>query len=210
MASLLGVVHLVAMVSVLATPSLLQWSHQTQRLALSLILMFWAPLTKLKLYKKAHLIPIIITTRLNTIKAKERVMSENTQERRSRRGGGRDACRQVRGGGGLAPSAPYITRNIAPVDILSDEVPEIIENMQKPFWKRLGSTSVMMQKHWIFSKMLVVTLRASGFISRAASQESCNSPKPFPQHARNPERSVEIGGNKTVFALFMARHSCVT
>ena len=65
-------------------------------------------------------------------------MSENTQERRSRRGGGRDARRQVRGGGGLAPSAPYITRNIAPVDILSDEAAEIIENNAETILEEIG------------------------------------------------------------------------
>ena len=49
-----------------------------------------------------------------------------TAGRRSRRGGGRDARRQLRSGGG-AKSAPYITRKLPPVDILTDEAAEIIE-----------------------------------------------------------------------------------
>ena len=48
-------------------------------------------------------------------------MSEQTTERRSRRGGGRDARRSARGGAGAEQAAPYITRQIEPVDILSDE-----------------------------------------------------------------------------------------
>ena len=48
-------------------------------------------------------------------------MSEaETGQRRGRRGGGRDARRQLRAGGGVQ-AAPYITRKIPPVDILSDE-----------------------------------------------------------------------------------------
>jgi trimethylamine--corrinoid protein Co-methyltransferase len=55
-------------------------------------------------------------------------MSETqTSERRSRRGGGRDARRQMRTSRGAATSAPFITRQIAPVDILSEEATEIIE-----------------------------------------------------------------------------------
>ncbi|MEC7236385.1 MAG: trimethylamine methyltransferase family protein, partial [Pseudomonadota bacterium] len=49
-----------------------------------------------------------------------------TSGRRSRRGGGRDARRQLRAGGG-AQAAPYIPRNIPPVDILRDEAAAIIE-----------------------------------------------------------------------------------
>ena len=49
-----------------------------------------------------------------------------TAQRRGRRGGGRDARRQMRSGGGVAAS-PYITRGIPPVDILTDEAAEIIE-----------------------------------------------------------------------------------
>ena len=53
----------------------------------------------------------------------------STVERRGRRGGGRDARRTARTSGNQGPAAPFITRQIAPVDILSDEASEIIEKL---------------------------------------------------------------------------------
>ena len=66
-------------------------------------------------------------------------MSEpQISERRSRRGGGRDARRQLRAGGGDGTSAPFITRNIPPVDILSDEATEIIEANAETILEEIG------------------------------------------------------------------------
>ncbi len=46
-----------------------------------------------------------------------------------------------------------------------------------------------------------VTWLASGCISHAGWHVNCKTaPSSFTQYARNPARSVEIGGNKTVFA----------
>ena len=53
-------------------------------------------------------------------------MSEIAQERRSRRGGGRDARRQLRSNS-AAIATPFIIRQLEPLDILSDEGEEIIE-----------------------------------------------------------------------------------
>ena len=65
-------------------------------------------------------------------------MSEtSTQERRSRRGGGRDARRATRAAAG-AMSKPYITRGIAPFDVLSDEGAEIIENNAEQILEEIG------------------------------------------------------------------------
>ena len=64
-------------------------------------------------------------------------MSEQTQERRSRRGGVVMQDAKSRGGG-LAPSAPFITRHIAPVDILTDEAAEIIENNAETILEEIG------------------------------------------------------------------------
>ena len=60
-----------------------------------------------------------------------------TAGRRSRRGGGRDARRQLRSGGG-AQLAPYITRNLPPVDILTDEAAEIIEANAETILEEIG------------------------------------------------------------------------
>ena len=60
-----------------------------------------------------------------------------TAQRRGRRGGGRDARRQMRSGGGVAAS-PYITRGIPPVDILTDEAAEIIEANAETILEEIG------------------------------------------------------------------------
>ena len=71
-------------------------------------------------------------------------MSEpQVTERRSRRGGGRDARRQLRTGGGGGASAPFITRNIPPVDILSDEAASIWKIMLFTFLGSLKSKLIV-------------------------------------------------------------------
>ena len=129
-------------------------------------------------------------------------MSEQTQERRSRRGGGRDARRQVRGGGGIAPSAPFITRHIAPVDILSDEAAEIIENNAETILEEIGIDFRDDAEALSILKDVGCDIKGERVhFPRGLARQLCETaPSHFTQHARNPERSVEIGGNKTVFA----------
>ena len=129
-------------------------------------------------------------------------MSEQTQERRSRRAGGRDARRQVRGGGGIAPSAPFITRHIAPVDILSDEAAEIIENNAETILEEIGIDFRDDAEALSILKDVGCDIKGERvhFPRGLARQLCATAPSHFTQHARNPERSVEIGGNKTVFA----------
>ena len=62
---------------------------------------------------------------------------EEQTERRSRRGGGRDARRATRAASSTA-SAPYITRNTPVLDILSDEGAEIIENNAETILEEVG------------------------------------------------------------------------
>ena len=64
-------------------------------------------------------------------------MSETATDRRGRRGGGRDARRQARATS-AATSLPYITRNLEPFDILSDETAEIIENNAETILEEIG------------------------------------------------------------------------
>ena len=54
-------------------------------------------------------------------------MSETAQDRRSRRGGGRDARRQLRSNS-TATVIPFIIRQLEPLDILNNESAEIIED----------------------------------------------------------------------------------
>ena len=53
-------------------------------------------------------------------------MDDITPERKSRRGGGRGARREARGAA-QAISSPYLVRQIEPVDILSEEACQLIE-----------------------------------------------------------------------------------
>ena len=62
----------------------------------------------------------------------------NTPDRRNRRGGGRDARRSARSSGNQQVAAPYIVRKIAPVDILSDEGAEIIEDNAETILEEIG------------------------------------------------------------------------
>lgn len=62
----------------------------------------------------------------------------NTSDRRNRRGGGRDARRSARSSGNQQAAAPFIVRKIAPVDILSDEGAEIIENNAETILEEIG------------------------------------------------------------------------
>ncbi|HBP72389.1 MAG TPA: trimethylamine methyltransferase, partial [Alphaproteobacteria bacterium] len=123
-------------------------------------------------------------------------------ERRSRRGGGRDARRQLRAGGGDGTSAPFITRNIPPVDILSDEATEIIEANAETILEEIGID-------FLEDAEALELLRDAGcdikgervHFPRGLARKLCETaPSSFTQHARNAERSVEIGGNNMVFA----------
>ena len=64
-------------------------------------------------------------------------MSETAQDRRSRRGGGRDARRQLRSNS-TATVAPFIIRQLEPLDILNDESVEIIENNAEIILEEIG------------------------------------------------------------------------
>ncbi|MEC7982640.1 MAG: trimethylamine methyltransferase family protein, partial [Pseudomonadota bacterium] len=129
-------------------------------------------------------------------------MSEaETGQRRSRRGGGRDARRQLRAGGGVQ-AAPYITRKIPPVDILSDEAAEIIEANAETILEEIGID-------FLEDPEALEILRDAGcdirgervHFPRGLARKLCETaPSSFTQHARNPSRSVEIGGNNMVFA----------
>jgi len=66
-------------------------------------------------------------------------MSEDAStEKRGRRGGGRDARRSARSGGGNKMSAPYLIRKVPLYEVLSDEGAEIIENNAETILEEIG------------------------------------------------------------------------
>ena len=130
-------------------------------------------------------------------------MSEpQVTDRRSRRGGGRDARRQLRSGRGGSASAPFITRGIPPVDILSDEATEIIETNAESILEEIGIDFRDDVEALDILRNVGCDVKGERvhFPRGLARQLCASAPASFTQHARNSARSVEIGGNKTVFA----------
>ena len=122
--------------------------------------------------------------------------------RRARRGGGRDARRQLRTGVGGGASAPFITRNIPPIDILSDEATEIIEANAETILEEIGIDFRDDTEALDILRNVGCDVKGERVhFPRGLARQLCvTAPASFTQHARNSARSVEIGGNKTVFA----------
>jgi trimethylamine---corrinoid protein Co-methyltransferase len=116
--------------------------------------------------------------------------------------GGAAARRAARGGGGPGESLTYIRRAIKPYEVLDEEGISLIEaNADRvleeigiefrddaealALWKDAGAEVKGERVH--FPKGLCRELLKT-------------APAQFTQHARNPAKSVEIGGNNTVFA----------
>ena len=127
---------------------------------------------------------------------------DSTDERRNRRSGGREARRNARASSNLVFAAPFITRQIAPVDILSDEGAEIIENNAETILEEIGID--FRDDPEALSILRNVGCDVQGervHFPRGLARQLCSSaPSGYTQHARNPERSVEVGGMNTVFA----------
>src|SRR6202167_1666932 len=127
---------------------------------------------------------------------------QNTQTSHARRPSGRDAKRAARAARAGA-SIPYITRKIPYYEVLDEEglvlmernADTILEEIGIDFrddpealaiWKNAGADVKGERVH--FARGMCRTL-----IQRTA-------PREFTQHARNPARSVLIGGKNSVFA----------
>ena len=123
-------------------------------------------------------------------------------ERRSRRGGGGAEARRAARSGAPARQLTYIKRNIPIYEVLSEEGLSLIEENAETvlqeigidfredaealdMWKAAGAD--IKGERVRFPKGLVRSLLKT-------------APREFTQHARNPERSVIVGGKNTVFA----------
>ena len=124
-----------------------------------------------------------------------------TTERRSRRGGGRDARRATRASAG-GQSAPYITRQVPVVDILTDEASEIIENNAETILEEVGIEFKDDPEALQILKDAGADVKGERVrFPRGMCRKLCETaPSEFTQYARNSDRSVQIGGNNTVFA----------
>ncbi len=125
-----------------------------------------------------------------------------SDERRSRRSGGRAARQAARSEAG-AVTKPYIERGLAPVDVLSEATAQQIEDNAERILSEVG---IAFQEYpdaldlWRDAGATIdgELVKFPKGLCREIIQAS--APAEFIQHARNPERSVRIGGNSTVFA----------
>jgi len=120
--------------------------------------------------------------------------------------------RRTRGGGGAArraertavsiETARYIERNIPNFEVLSEEALEIIETNAETILEEVGVNFVdnpAALERWRNAGADVTGERVR--IPRGLARKLCaTAPSRITQHARNPERSVEIGGKSLVLA----------
>ncbi len=120
---------------------------------------------------------------------------------RGRRGGGRAARRAARGQTTIQ-QLDQITRSIPVFEVLNDEGLEIIEANAEIILQEIGI-------EFRDDEEALSILRGAGadvdgvrvrFPKGLCRQLAATAPSSFVQQARNPARSVTIGGNQTVFA----------
>lgn len=131
-------------------------------------------------------------------------MAEATTRRRARgkgRGGG-GAARRAERMAVRIETAKYIERNIPNLEILNDEALEIIEANAETVLAEIGV-------NFVNNPGAIARWRDAGAeiegervrIPRGLARKLCaTAPSSFTQHARNPERSVVIGGRNLVLA----------
>ncbi len=125
-----------------------------------------------------------------------------TDGRRRRASGGAEARRTARRGQGPV-QLPAIVRKIKPYDILDEEGLQLIEGNADLILQEIGieirddDEAIAL---WKDAGASVDGLRVRFPKGLCRSLINATAPRSFTQHARNPARSVEIGGNTTVFA----------
>ena len=123
-----------------------------------------------------------------------------TVRARRRKAGGRDAKRAARQQTSAA-SAPYIERKIPYFEVLNDEALELIEHNADTILEEIGI------EFREFPEALALLKEAGADVDgervrfprgMCRSIIQASAPSEYTQHARNPERSVIIGGKRTV------------
>ena len=123
--------------------------------------------------------------------------------RTGRRGrGGADARRARRGGGGLGPQLPAILRKVPLYEPLSEEGLALIEENAETVLQEIGiefrdDPEILDLWRGAGADVQGERVRMPKGLCRSLLK---TAPARFVQHARNPARSVEIGGDSTVFA----------
>ncbi|MCC0080986.1 MAG: trimethylamine methyltransferase family protein [Rhodobacter sp.] len=127
-------------------------------------------------------------------------MNEVRSERRARGGGG--AARRAERTAVSMDTAKFIVRNIPNFEVLNDEALEVIEYNAETVLEEIGV-------NFVDNPAALALWREAGAdvtgervrIPRGLARALCKTaPSKFTQHARNPERNVEIGGKGLVLA----------
>lgn len=119
----------------------------------------------------------------------------------ARRSGGRTGRRESRAAR-VPPAAPYIIRNLPTMEVLSEEGLSLIEGNADALLQDIGiefRDDDEILDLWRSAGADVREQRVR-FPKGLLRQLISTAPAQFTQHARNPARNVEIGGNNTVFA----------
>ncbi|NIZ15337.1 trimethylamine methyltransferase family protein [Phaeobacter sp. HF9A] len=127
-------------------------------------------------------------------------MTEAAPRRRSRGGGG--AARRAERTSVKIETAKYIERNIPNFEVLNEEALEIIEANAETILEEVGVNFVdnpAALERWREAGADVQGERVR--LPRGLARQLCSTaPSEFTQHARNPEKSVVIGGRNLVLA----------
>lgn len=109
---------------------------------------------------------------------------------------------QRREGAGRSLGVPYIIRNIPTYDILGEESLLRIEAVADRILAEVGiefRDDPEAVAHWKRAGASIDGVRVT-FEPGMLKEIVGSAPKQFTQHARNPARNVEIGGNNVVFS----------
>ncbi len=127
-------------------------------------------------------------------------MTEQRNRRRARGGGG--AARRAERTAVRIEAAKYIERKIPNLEMLSEEALQTIERNAETVLEEVGVNFVDNPEAleiWRKAGAMIDGERVR--IPRGLARKLCETaPSKFTQHARNPERNVEIGGDSLVLA----------
>jgi len=122
--------------------------------------------------------------------------------RRGRRSGGGAEARRAQRGSGQVQQLSYIRRAVPLYEVLTEEGLSLIENNAETVLQEIGidfrdDAEALSMWRQAGADVSGDRVRFPKGLVRSLIK---TAPREFTQHARNPERSVRIGGNATVFA----------
>ena len=129
-------------------------------------------------------------------------MSDTGTPTKARRARGGRAARAAKDATDIAPIVPYVTRKIPYYEVLDDDGLKVIEENAETILAEVGiefrddeeALQIWRDAGADVQGELVKFPRG---MCRKLIQDS--APREFTQHARNPQRSVVVGGKNTIF-----------